>query len=44
VLAKFDAAPSSLMDSTANSKVKTTEGKELGTFPGSQHFKGRGAC
>jgi hypothetical protein len=35
-----DAPASSLMDSTMSPKVKTTEGKGVG----SHHFGGRGAC
>jgi hypothetical protein len=40
----FNAPPSFLMDSITNSKMKTTEGKGVGTFPGSQHFKGKRVC
>jgi hypothetical protein len=39
-----DTPPNSLIDSTTSLKVKTTEGKELSTLPGSHHFEGRGAC
>jgi hypothetical protein len=36
--------PSSLLDSIASPKVKTTKGEDWGVFFGSQHFKGRRAC
>jgi hypothetical protein len=41
----IDAPPNSLMDSIVSPKGwKQRKGKELGTFFGSQHFGGRGAC
>jgi hypothetical protein len=42
---KFDAPPNSWIDSITNPKVQIVEGQGIwGTFPGSQHFGGRGAC
>jgi hypothetical protein len=40
----FDLPPSSLIDSTMSPKWKQWKDKELGMFPGSQHFKDRGVC
>jgi hypothetical protein len=40
----FDAPPNSLINSTANPKVKSTRIRSWGTFPNSQHFEGKGAC
>jgi hypothetical protein len=39
-----DAPPSSLMDSLQVQRWKQWKDKELGAFPGSQHFKGFGVC
>jgi hypothetical protein len=41
--AVVDVLPSSLIGSNVSLKWKHQKSKELGTFPGSQHFGGRGA-
>jgi len=44
-LLDFDAPPSSLMDSIANPKVKTTEGEGVGACSMAHNtFGGKGAC
>jgi hypothetical protein len=41
----LDTLPSFLIDSNVSLKCKQQKSNELGdTFPGSQHFRGRGAC
>jgi hypothetical protein len=41
----FDIPPDSLIDSTTNPNVKNNARiRSLGTFPSSQHFRGKGVC